>query len=475
MIKKTISLFILIVSDLIVVFSSLIIAYFIRLKILPIFFYDFKELPLNPLSLYLNQYYMAAAWIIIFAHEKLYIKRYPFWEEVKVLLKSTTISSAFIIITIFITRKQIIYSRTVIILVWLISIFLFPILRYLTKILLSRTNLWKKKLIILGVHQTSLSILQNIIKNKTMGYEVLGFLDNDSKKIGRKFSGIEVIGPISELENITNVFQSKDIMITTPHLPRKELKELLLKCESISESMWLIPRSGDFITEGVEIEVLGDVLTLYIKKNLMKPWNIFIKTVFDRFLTLILVVSLLPIFLIIAIAIKLDSKGPVIFVQKRLGHRKEMFNLWKFRSMYIDCDLKLDEYLSKNQKAKVDWRKYKKLKSDDPRVTRVGKFIRKLSLDELPQLFNVLSGKMSLVGPRPYLIQELEGKESFIIKITKVRPGISGLWQISGRSELPFEERLALDEYYIRNWSLWFDIIILLKSLKVLFSSKGAY
>lgn len=308
-----------------------------------------------------------------------------------------------------------------------------------------------------------------------MGYEVLGFLDNDSKKIGRKFSGIEVIGPISELENITNVFQSKDIMITTPHLPRKELKELLLKCESISESMWLIPRSGDFITEGVEIEVLGDVLTLYIKKNLMKPWNIFIKTVFDRFLTLILVVSLLPIFLIIAIAIKLDSKGPVIFVQKRLGHRKEMFNLWKFRSMYIDCDLKLDEYLSKNQKAKVDWRKYKKLKSDDPRVTRVGKFIRKLSLDELPQLFNVLSGKMSLVGPRPYLIQELEGKESFIIKITKVRPGISGLWQISGRSELPFEERLALDEYYIRNWSLWFDIIILLKSLKVLFSSKGAY
>ena len=166
MIKKTISLFILIVSDLIVVFSSLIIAYFIRLKILPIFFYDFKELPLNPLSLYLNQYYMAAAWIIIFAHEKLYIKRYPFWEEVKVLLKSTTISSAFIIITIFITRKQIIYSRTVIILVWLISIFLFPILRYLTKILLSRTNLWKKKLIILGVHQTSLSILQNIIKNK---------------------------------------------------------------------------------------------------------------------------------------------------------------------------------------------------------------------------------------------------------------------------------------------------------------------
>lgn len=308
-----------------------------------------------------------------------------------------------------------------------------------------------------------------------MGYEVLGFLDNDSKKIGKKYLGVEVIGPIAELENITNKFQSKDIMITIPHLPRKELKKLLSQCERISESMWLIPRSGDFITEGVEIEVLGEVLTLYIKKNLMKPWNIVIKTVYDRFLATILIVLLLPVLLTIAIAIKLDSKGPVFFVQKRLGHRKKMFNLWKFRSMYIDCDLKLDEYLTKNQKAKEDWEKFKKLKNNDPRITRVGKFIRKLSLDELPQLMNVLSGKMSLIGPRPYLIQELEGKESFITKISEVKPGISGLWQISGRSELSFEERLARDEYYLRNWSLWLDIIILLKSLKAVFSSRGAY
>lgn len=473
--KKTISLLILVASDIIVVCSSLIIAYFIRLKILPILFYEFKKLPPPPLSNYLHQYYMLAVWIFIFAYEKLYTKRYPYWTEVKVLLKSTTISSALITTAIFIARKQTIYSRTVIILTWLISIFLFPLVRYLTKNLLVRANLWKKKLIILGVHETSLAIIENIKKNKTMGYEVLGFLDNDSKKIGKKYLGVEVIGPIAELENITNKFQSKDIMITIPHLPRKELKKLLSQCERISESMWLIPRSGDFITEGVEIEVLGEVLTLYIKKNLMKPWNIVIKTVYDRFLATILIVLLLPVLLTIAIAIKLDSKGPVFFVQKRLGHRKKMFNLWKFRSMYIDCDLKLDEYLTKNQKAKEDWEKFKKLKNNDPRITRVGKFIRKLSLDELPQLMNVLSGKMSLIGPRPYLIQELEGKESFITKISEVKPGISGLWQISGRSELSFEERLARDEYYLRNWSLWLDIIILLKSLKAVFSSRGAY
>ena len=264
-------------------------------------------------------------------------------------------------------------------------------------------------------------------------------------------------------------------MITTPHMPRRNLKEFLSRCESISDSMWLVPRTGDFITEGVKIEVIGDVLTLYVKKNLAKPWNIFIKGLYEELLTLVIVILLIPIFVLITIAIKLDSKGPIIFKQKRLGRRRKMFSVIKFRSMYVNSEKILEEYLNKDQKAKAEWRKYKKLRSYDPRVTKVGKFIRKYSLDELPQLFNVLQGKMSLVGPRPYLLDELEGKDLFIETITKTKPGITGLWQISGRSELLFEERLALDEHYIRNWSLWLDIIILLKSIKVVFSPKGAY
>jgi Undecaprenyl-phosphate galactose phosphotransferase WbaP len=239
--------------------------------------------------------------------------------------------------------------------------------------------------------------------------------------------------------------------------------------------MWLIPRSGDFITEGVEIEVIGHVLTLYIKKNLAKPWNILIKNLFDKVLTLIITIFCLPLFALISLAIKLDSKGPVIFTQKRIGQKKKMFDVYKFRSMYIDSDEELAEYLEKNPEAKEEWIKFKKLKNGDPRVTKVGRIIRKYSLDELPQLFNVLFGNMSLVGPRPYLLEELAGKESFIEMVVRVKPGITGLWQISGRSEVPFEERNALDEYYIRNWSIWMDITILLKSIKVLLSRKGAY
>jgi undecaprenyl-phosphate galactose phosphotransferase len=418
---------------------------------------------------------MSMVWIFIFASMKLYTKRYPFFEEVKFLIKGSTLSFCLIMISIFITRQQLLFSRTVVVLAWIISLLLFPLFRYTTKIILGKLNFWKKKLFILGVQQPSLSILRSIHKNKTMGYEVLGFLDNDHQKMGKSYLGVPVIGPLSDLEKVTQKYKSKDIMIATPHLPRKELKKLLIKCEGLCESMWLIPRAGDFISEGVEIEVLGDVLTLYIKKNLAKPWNILIKTIFDMLLTSILMILLMPVFVFVAAAIKLDSKGPIIFLQKRLGKDKREFNVFKYRSMYVDSDSKLIDYLNNNLQAREEWGKFKKLKNHDPRVTRVGRIIRRYSLDELPQLFNVIQGRMSLVGPRPYLPEELIGKDSFKEIIARVKPGITGLWQISGRSELPFEKRIDLDEFYIRNWSLWLDFSIFIKSIKVMFSRKGAY
>lgn len=472
--KKIFSFIILLISDLAVVFISFWFAYLIRSEIFPHIFFKFKVAPI-PLSNFLNYFYMVFFWTAIFAYERLYTKRYPYWEEVRVLLKSATLTSFFIMIMIFVTRKQIQLSRAIVILAWLLSLFLFPLFRYFIKIFLVKINLWKKKLIILGANETSLLALKSINQNKTMGYEILGFLDDNPQRRVKKVDETKILGPVSELENIAKTYKFKDIMIAIPNLPRKKLNQLLSICENISESIWLIPNIGELVTTGVEIETLGQVLTLNIKKNLAKPWNIFIKSLFEKILTLISIILLLPILVLIAMAIKLDSKGSIIFVQKRIGQSKKMFPLFKFRSMYFDSDKKLIEYLNKNQKARIEWETYKKLKNHDPRVTRIGRIIRRYSLDELPQLFNVMLGKMSLVGPRPYLFEELKGKVLFKDTIAKVKPGITGLWQISGRSELPFEERLALDEYYIRNWSLWMDIIILLKSIKVLFSKKGAY
>jgi len=473
--KKIISFACLIATDVLVIFISYALAFVLRSQVFPGIIARYTEIPLLPFSVFLNQPYMAFVWILVFANEKLYTKRFPFWDEVKILLKGSTIATFWIIIIIFLTKSEMQFSRSVVVSAWIISLFLFPSLRSLVKLALIRLDIWKKKLIILGVHQTSLMVIKNIRKNRTMGYEVIAVIDDDANKIGHTFMGIKVSGPISELENITQTYGSKDIMIVTPHLPRKKIKAILSKCENISESMWLIPRSGDFITEGVELEVLGDVLTIYIKRNLVKPWNILIKSLFDKCLTILLLLILFPLFLVIALAIKLESKGPVIFIQDRIGKYRKTFKICKFRSMYLDNESRLKAYLEAHPEAMEEWERFRKLKNRDPRVTKVGRFIRKFSLDETPQLLNVLQSKMSLVGPRPYLPEELENRKQFSETIARVKPGLTGLWQISGRSDIVFEERLNMDEYYIRNWSLWLDIVIILKSLKACLEGKGAY
>jgi Undecaprenyl-phosphate galactose phosphotransferase WbaP len=473
--KKILSLLILVLSDFAVVILSLSLAYLIRIEILPRLFEVYKQIGLVSFNYFLQYFYFAGIWITVFANEKLYTKRFLFWEEVKILLKSTTISSSLIMILIFVARKQVEFSRTIVISVWVLSLLLFPLFRLLTKTLLVKCNIWNKKLLIIGVLQTALLVLKCINKNKTMGYEILGFLDDDPEKIGKTFGGVKVLGPISELENVAKAYGSKDIMVATPHLSREKIKTLLAKCETMCESLWLIPRTGDFITEGVEINTLGEVFVLNVKRNLTKPWNILSKNLFDITLTVILIILALPLMLLISIIIRLDSKGPMFFIQKRLGQREKPFGLYKFRSMSINSEHLLSEYLEKNPKAREEWKKYKKLKNYDPRVTKVGRYLRRYSLDELPQLFNIIQGKMSLVGPRPYLVEELEGKTPFKRTLSRVKPGITGLWQTSGRSELPFDKRIELDEFYIRNWSLWQDLTIIMKSIKIWLSGRGAY
>ena len=206
------------------------------------------------------------------------------------------------------------------------------------------------------------------------------------------------------------------------------------------------------------------------------PWW---KRPFDIVVSLFCIILFTPIMLLIALAIKLtDKDGSVIYKQKRPGLNGKEFTVYKFRTMYSNNDKILEEYLSKNSKAKEEWQRFRKLKSFDPRVTPIGKFLRKTSLDELPQFFNVLKGDMSIVGPRPYIKYEFE--EYCIPKhvqnqLFSVKPGITGLWQVCKRNEAEFLERIELDIAYIKNQSFWFDIKIILKTIKVMCTGKGAY
>jgi undecaprenyl-phosphate galactose phosphotransferase len=246
-------------------------------------------------------------------------------------------------------------------------------------------------------------------------------------------------------------------------------------CEGHVQSIRLVPDLFGLASVGVEAEDLDGILLLNMKWNLAKPWNLLVKHGFDLVVAILACLVLAPILFAVAIAIRLDSEGPVFFVQERLGRGRQRFRCFKFRSMYTDNDERLQRLLADDPAARREWDQFAKLKTRDPRVTRVGRLLRRWSVDELAQLINVLRGEMSLVGPRPYLAGEIERMGDIGETVLKAPPGMTGLWQVSGRNNLTFEQRLRLDEFYTRNWSLWLDVVVLLKTAGAVIRGGGAF
>ena len=473
-IKKILGFLLLVTADFLAIVLSFFLAFLIRNEVLTAFFPALLQRP-TFFSLYLTKFYLFAFWMGVFLYEKLYTKRFSFWDETRLILKSTSISFAFIMILVFVTQEYFYYSRLIILVAWALSLVLLPFFRYLTKLALIKLSFWKKKVIIIGTLKECTKLINDINKNKTLGYEIVGFLSNNRAELGHSLLGVKVLGHLDEIEKWKAKSHFDDIIVTLSHIPREKMITLLKRWEQISDTIRYIPPTGDLITTGIEIENIGKTLALTVRKNLHKPWNLAFKFAFDFLLALIFLVILIPFGLLIAMAIKLDSSGPVFFIQKRIGKRGRIIKLIKFRTMFVDADERLASYLQKNPAAKKEWVEFRKLRSFDPRVTRAGRFLRRCSLDEAPQVINVLKGEMSLVGPRPYLPEEWKAITPFQSIILQVRPGITGLWQTSGRSNVSFKDRLDIDEYYIRNWSLWMDIVILFKTVKVSLRGEGAF
>jgi Undecaprenyl-phosphate galactose phosphotransferase WbaP len=219
---------------------------------------------------------------------------------------------------------------------------------------------------------------------------------------------------------------------------------------------------------------LDGLAGIHLQQNLMLPLPRITKRVMDLVLTMVGGIVLLPLLFYIAVAVKLSSRGPVLYANERIGRDGRRFRMWKFRSMFTNGDAVLEHYLDAHPEYREEWETTQKLKWD-PRITRIGRFIRKTSLDELPQLWNVLRDEMSLVGPRPILIEEEAKYGDYYALYTMVKPGITGMWQVSGRSNTTYEERLQLVAYYVRNWSLGLDSYLLLKTVRIVFFGRGAY
>jgi Undecaprenyl-phosphate galactose phosphotransferase WbaP len=225
---------------------------------------------------------------------------------------------------------------------------------------------------------------------------------------------------------------------------------------------------------GISARELGGEVGFELPQRLFHTGVSVIKRSLDVVLGVFALAVISPLFLLIAIAVKLTSRGPVFYAQSRVGKSGEVFKALKFRTMIRDADAALADYLAKHPECLLEWRRDHKLKND-PRITKVGKWLRRLSLDELPQLLNIAAGHMSLVGPRPIVKAEIEKYGRGYELYSRVRPGLTGLWQVSGRNNTSYEDRVAYDEYYVRNWSIWLDTYILVRTVKVVVTSEGAY
>ncbi len=237
---------------------------------------------------------------------------------------------------------------------------------------------------------------------------------------------------------------------------------------------WVIPDLIGVPNQAMQHHNIGDVATLEIRNNLRSRRAKTVKRSIDLLLSVVGTIAISPILLLIVLAIKIDSPGPAVYRARRLGRNGKVFDCFKFRSMHRDADAKLKEVLDADSVLRVEFEATHKIK-DDPRVTKIGQFLRRTSLDELPQLFNVIIGEMSLVGPRPIVNAEIVRYGEIYSTYKHVRPGMTGYWQVNGRSDTSYSERVGMDNFYVTNWSPWLDLVILLQTIWVVLRGKGAY
>ncbi|MGI5069695.1 undecaprenyl-phosphate galactose phosphotransferase WbaP [Treponema pectinovorum] len=320
--------------------------------------------------------------------------------------------------------------------------------------------------VIIVKDENSFFIVDRLLNRKDLGYKPALIICQ--KNINPyMYKDIPVYSYSKELEEVVKATRIKVAIITDWELNDTRI------INSYFRYTITIPKTQDINTVFTNIRDFGGVLGFSSTHNLTKPFSLFVKRLVDILLLLVSSPITIPVVLIVALCVKLSSKGPIFYGHKRIGKDGKEFKCWKFRSMVIDADKRLEEILKDPVMAK-EWEKDRKF-SNDPRVTKIGKILRKTSLDEIPQFFNVLTGDMSFVGPRPVTKPELEKYGSKADFILTVNPGLSGMWQISGRSDTGYEERITLDSYYIQNWSVWLDIWIIIKTVYVVIKGKGAY
>ncbi|MFH1129679.1 MAG: sugar transferase [Patescibacteria group bacterium] len=399
--------------------------------------------------------------VLIFAISGLYnisVQKKLFKEFLQIIV---AISATVLVIILYIFFNQALFdSRFILLMAWIIAIIFVGLGRFFVKklqrFMVGKYNVGVRNVIIIGEDRLSKRVIEEIKRNPDLGYRIVKiFFETTSEEI-KNFI-------------LDNNPQIDEVILASPHYERSDVLDLLDFCEEQRIGFKFVPNLFQAHTTNVEMNTFDGVPLIEIKRTPLDGWGRILKRWFDFFGSLVGLIILSPAFLVLAIIIKLDSRGSVLVGLKRISQRQE-FKLYKFRSMIKNAEAVKEQLQEQNERKDGPLFKMK----NDPRVTKFGKILRKTRLDELPQLINVLKGEMSLVGPRPHQPDEIEKYEKHHKKVLLIKPGMTGMAQISGSSDLPFEEEVKLDTYYIENWKLLKDIYILLKTIIVLFKDRSA-
>jgi len=397
-----------------------------------------------PLNTYLSFYPLYIIVLSLFAYEGIYTYRYDFWHEsrliIKVILFSTILLFAYLAMTKTITD----FSRLVIGVSFIFMSILIPISKNINKKLLYKLGLWRKRAKIYG---NDAFLMTEIYSNPYLGY----------------------IKPKRDEEPDTVFINSKNTNVAN-------LKQIISSEIKGKHQVIFVPLMNDYNLTHSHIYELSNTRTnlIVFSNRLKSSYRLILKSISDFILSLLIFPFLLPIILIITLRIRItEPNTKVIFTQTRLGKNGGTFTCYKFRTMHENSDELLALYLAKYPNEVLYYKKYHKYKND-PRITKLGHFLRRTSLDELPQIFNVIKNEMSFIGPRPYMLEEENKIGEHCETILSVKPGITGLWQVSGRNDVDFKARVELDVWYIQNWNLWMDLVILIKTIRTVLFRDGA-
>jgi Undecaprenyl-phosphate galactose phosphotransferase WbaP len=396
---------------------------------------------------------------------------YPGWKrssvvELKQIVEAITLAFVLTSMIIFVQRSWTDFSRSVYFLTWFFSIFIIPIGRFLVRKFVARFPWWGEPVVVIGTKARVREVAKQLASSSRLGLRpAIGLAVDDI--VSREGDPIPIL-PWSQkqLNQVQKTGIRTSILASSSSDLRKDHPKIFRHLElSFNKTVFILDDDFFSFMMAQPVEIAGQPAILS-QLSLLEPVNLFVKRLIDILFIVLFFIPILIVGGLLALWIRIDSPGPIFFIQERIGRNRKIFLVYKFRTMFQNADDALAKLLE-SPDMRDEWEHYHKL-VDDRRITRVGNWLRRLSLDELPQVINILRGEMSLVGPRPYMLSEINKIGDAAQIVLHVRPGITGWWQVMGRNKLSFQERIRLELYYVSNWSLWLDLFIMIKTFWVM-------